>query len=503
MLEIKQIRSLQEILDHIVATTTIGIPSDSTYDDGFFKDWTENTTIANAVDDINKLLLKLAPIPPLNLSDRYLLINNIYTAKESGTGISHVDCIDSNIPYINVSGTFYDGDRGILTAYIDGTNVGTKILTFNDDSGIYDSLVIQSDSDPYIGEPGEGIYKELEAYIYPDTPLTYAVHVAYLEHTITGTTGLLYFHCDNPQTTYINTVSAILPVTLTRYISGVPSLLAGDNILLNYNILNAVRKHYVDNISYLSGTEITPIDYSVSSIPTEGSVVSMTNKSVTLLDNVYSENVIISIQGRNSKSILGVIYNYTTNSRIDTISDETTRVLAGSGEFPVAGYGGIYNSNLSLKTIYTEELQLLNGLYQRPTLNFSSNLPVAGPDYSSGMGTDYRYILFESETLVDTTSFTLEILNTEGTWSGIETTGIRIYIKVEGITGWLNGNLSYSGVGNPINDNDAAMVYSESTETIKQITFGSITRSGLLYIRIGLPISSDKKFSGININNIV
>jgi hypothetical protein len=39
-----------------------------------------------------------------------------------------------------------------------------------------------------------------------------------------------------------------------------------------------------------------------------------------------------------------------------------------------------------------------------------------------------------------------------------------------------------------------------SSAASKQITFGSTARSGTIYVRIGLPAGSDKKFTGITIS---
>jgi hypothetical protein len=45
------------------------------------------------------------------------------------------------------------------------------------------------------------------------------------------------------------------------------------------------------------------------------------------------------------------------------------------------------------------------------------------------------------------------------------------------------------------------MVNSESSSTVKKVTFGTVARSGLLYIRIGIPVSgADKQFSSISVS---
>ena len=67
-------------------TSTIGTPTDGVYTDGFFSTWTNNTTIANAVDDINELLALLAPARPNYLTGTSLVAGSVptyYTVKIS------------------------------------------------------------------------------------------------------------------------------------------------------------------------------------------------------------------------------------------------------------------------------------------------------------------------------------------------------------------------------------------------------------------------------------
>ena len=67
-------------------TSTIGTPTDGVYTDGFFSTWTNNTTIANAVDDINELLALLAPARPNYLTGTSLVASSVptyYTVKIS------------------------------------------------------------------------------------------------------------------------------------------------------------------------------------------------------------------------------------------------------------------------------------------------------------------------------------------------------------------------------------------------------------------------------------
>lgn len=449
------------------------------------------------------LIERLIPLPPDGLSGMAITISGFYTALESGTGTSHNYCTDDRTPTGSVS-NFFDGDAGTLSAEIDSLSVGSRILTTADDTGAYGYLNITADEDPYLGQSGkEGFYKQLDANITPTSNMTYASHTMQLKHTVTGNSLLKTFYVDDPGTVTISTVSHSLPGSNTRYVSGVPSLASGESVSFDFTVVNAVRKHYnVTRLAYITSSYTTSLTVAPPvSPPAEGASVAYTSKVVTVSNGVYTENLACTIRGYNSKDAAGTIHTETTSARIDTVSSETARRVSGSGQYPASGYGGVYAYTTSLRTTYTEELQMLNGLYQLPTGNYASNLPTAGPDYSTGMGSSDRWVTFDSVTLANNLAFTITFTGTTGTWSGTATTGIKIYAKVEGVTGWVDCNAAYPGVGVPISDGDPAMVFGSSTPTVKRVTFGTV-RTGELYVRIGLPTGSNKKFSGITVTSV-
>jgi hypothetical protein len=237
--------------------------------------------------------------------------------------------------------------------------------------------------------------------------------------------------------------------------------------------------------------------------PAEAANVDFTGESVTVETAQYNEDVQLDIIGYNSKDEAGATSGNLTSARVDTVSDESSRLVAGSGEFPAAGYGGAFVSGNSLKTTYTEELQMLNGEYRRPTGDYSGNAPTAGEDYSAGMGTAYRYCIASGPfALSNASSFELDIDGAVGFGANPEEPDVRIQVKVDGVTGWLDANAAYPLVGSPSADGDPAMVFAESTATSKKVTFGSTPRTGNLQIRIGLPDGSAKRFTGITVSNI-
>lgn len=454
---------------------------------------------------IETVLSKIVPPPPAGLVGEALIMN-LYTALEAGTGAVHNHLTSDTQPTGEVY-AFYNGDSGTLTAEVDTVQDGERVLSTANDVGVYDSLVITADEDPYPGViPGEGLYKQLDAAVISDTALTVGEHTYQMKHSETGDSQILTFYVDDPDVTTITAVSLTVPVP-ARTVSGVPSLDVNDDILVSFDVNNAVRKHY--NATRLASIEAGQIAQNniapPGTPPAEGAAVSYTNKLATVLIGVYSENIALTLRGYNSKGDTGTAYVESTNTRVDTMSDEQAlRKEAGTGEYPVT-FGAPYDSVEDLKTSYTEELQLLSGKYQWPTGNYSTNQPTPGPDYSSGMGSIDRWVLIDrSISLTNASSFILTLQDTEGTWSGVETTDIKIQVKVVGQTGWLDANKAFSLVGSPSANGDAAMVFSESSETVKKVTFGQTPRTGNLMVRIGLPPGSDKKFGqDVLISNIV
>jgi hypothetical protein len=467
---------------------------------------TTGITVQDKLNDYDSTLSKLLPAKPVNLSTKTIALSTSYSAKEESTGTTHSVVTDDTTPAISNVTAFYDGDAGTLSGEVDSVATGSKALTTADDSGTYGDLVIVSDTDPYVGQAGkEGFWKQLSARIQVISALSYALHTLQLKHSTTGDTNLLSFYVDNPVTPSTSGNSVALPGSNTRFISGVPSLATTDDLLVDTSIVNAVGKHYHSTrIGIASSSQTDSNNLVPSTPPAESDTVAFTSKILNVAASAYSENVQVSITPYNSKNVAGTVGNVSTSARVDTVSNESSRLIAGAGQYPSSGYGGAFDSSQSLKTVYTDELQMLNGLLQRPTGNYSGNLPTAGEDYSTGMGTSYRYFIFSAGSQSNITGFTINILGSTGTWSGSNqvTSGLQVYAKVQGAIGWIDANATYPGTGSPSADGDPAMVLASSTYLVKRVTLGSTARSGTLYIRIGIPDGSNKKFTGISVTSI-
>ena len=484
---------------------TLGTPTDSSLIDGLLS-WTTSTKVTDAIDEMNEILNKLAPAKPSNLSAITLALSTFYSATETSTGTVRSIVTSSTTPQTNTTSAFYDGDSGTLSAWIDGSQAtnSSRVLTTSDDSGTYGSLIIASDTDPYTGQSGkEGFWKQLTARILSASSLAVGSHTYQMKHSGTGDTAVLTFYIDNPATPTISSSSSSFTGSSTSYVSGVPTLSASTTFTVSFTINDAIKQFYNTNqVAIISGSSIlsSSVTHQISGSQTNNAAITVSNKTCTVGSSKYSETNSLTITPYNSAGTAGTAGTLSLGARVDTVSSEGSRKLAGSGQYPSSGYGGSFDSTQSLKTSYTEELQLLNGVYRMPTGNYSSNVPTAGPDYSTGMGSSDRWYIYQhTSSLSSASAFTISINGSSGI-SNVLQSGMSLYAKVEGVTGWIDCNGAYPGSGSPSSNGDPAVVVGSSTATSRRITFGATPRSGTLYIRIGFPSGSTKSFSSISVS---
>jgi hypothetical protein len=469
--------------------------------------------ISDAFDKVEVVLEKIAPAKPPNLSAVALGITGSYAAKESGTGTSRATVIDSTTPTIATLLAFFDGDFGILSALVDAITGGSKTLSTADDTsttvGTGASLQITSDVDPYAGQAGkQNFWKQLLAQINIINALALGPHTASMTHSTTGTSSL-NFSVDNPVTPSINAAGRTLVGSGTgRRVSGVPSLASGDTLTVGFTVDNAVKYHYnATKIASASAPEATgTVNAPLPGSPPANGASIAASIALTVASNKYNENTAVTASGFNSKGTSGTA-SITGNIRIDTVSSETGRYKSGTGQYPAKGsgaaqFGDVYDSTALLSA--NKELQLLNGAYQYPpAVNYSTNLPTAGPDYT-GLTTDsyasMRWATFKVATISAASSITFSLQGGQNLGASTLITGLALYVLVDGggpTAGWIDANAAYSGVGNPTNNGDAALDVAQSTTTTKRVTFGATTRTGDVYVRVGIPSGSTKKISGV------
>lgn len=509
--------------------TTLGTPPDGSYDTGLLV-INSGTTINDAVDQIDEILALLAPAKPIRLDQSTYTTPSYTTAIASrnwniisGITISNVIMSD-NQPRYSVNGTssgtfsgFWNGLSGNLSFFVNGSLNGFKNLTSptvgssTGNTGTYSGLTINV-NDYYINQPGKaGFWSAIAASGRTTNQLSYNVftsHTYTLTHSDTGTLSAT-FYIDDPLTPSVTTPSVTSYPTITRYVSGVPSLASGDVFNLTYTINNAISKFYrsgtfaqlipnsVTNGSW--GSSSAYLGSNISPIPLSGDSVTLTNQAITTNNSRYGETLTVYGIGYNAKAVSANSGTLTINGyRVDTVSNETIRLGSGSSQPYPNDYGYVYNSATSLLTgNYINEMQLINGIYIYPSVNYTS---YGGPNYS-GIAND-RYVTFNVGTITNTSNFTINIVGTGfSTTSNQITNGIYLHAIISGSTGWLDINLPYSS-GIPVNNGDAAMDVGNSTQTStsisRRVTLGSTTRTGIVFIKFGLPAGSAITLSSIS-----
>jgi hypothetical protein len=455
------------------------------------------TNVKLALDQHTSLLSLLAPAKPANLSANTMSVAGTYTAKESSTGTVRSGIINSTTPTVTCSAAFYDGDSGTLTALVDSLASGSRVLTTADDSGTYTWLRILTDTDPYVGQFGkQGFYKQLTASIVPAAQTLKVAHTFALSHSSTGTTPALTIYCDNPSTPNITAqaVSGVLHTSLKR-LSGIPCLASGDVIqasctgnLTTHSFYNSTR------VIAFSGANITTLNYTPGTPPTSGAAVATGTQNLTVSAG-SSTGAVITCTAYNSIGTTGTA-NINSSVRVSVSATETIRVKSGTTDMPAGGYGAAYDSSELLTANSELQMEVDGRFLYPPATNYTGVMP-AGPNYSTGLGASDRYATFNLGAF-NGTSRTITINGAVNFGASALIAGLKMWAKVDSVTGWVDLNAAYPGVGNPFGNGDPALVVASSTATSRALTFGSAVRVGTLFVRIALPSGSTKTFTSVS-----
>lgn len=510
----------------------IGLPTDGQYGGsaGNISGIAAGDIVEDGLDKIEIILGKLAPAKPANLNTRTLTTSAaIYSALSASVGgaVSKVTVTTQpQVGWTFAAGTSgstttltFDGDSGIVSSEIDGVTLDTHTMTTSSDVGTYGSLVIVQDSDPYNGTFGsQGFWKGFIAKVVPTAPLGLSAHSARLLSSVGGNTPVYTFSIDNPSTPSISNLSGSVTSTPTRYVSGVPSLGAGDTVRLYFTSSNVVSQFYNSTRINSVGSSVAAATVNDGLPPSAPPSMSLISSSIqlTIASGQYIAASTYTATAYNSAGTTGAsTWTPAVPIRVDTNSIETARVKSGIGQYPtldasVSGAGAVFTASAHLSG--SKELQMINNSYQYPpAINYTTNSPIAGPNYTAltpdifGSEQD-RWATFISN--ITAASNITVTFNGSANFTGVATTGsMRVYVRVSGslpTTGWIDGSTAYPGVGNPTNNGDAALVAGSSTTTAKVVTFGTSPKTGTVFVRVGIPSASlagsNRTFTGITIS---
>lgn len=419
-------------------------------------------------------------------------------------------------------------------------------------------LNITFDGDPYNTPPNQGFWTSLRAQMsgtqsfVSGTAWDGREHIYQMYHRDTGSTPIFRFICDNGNATPPNTLNGspfftVITQSATRWASGIPSLSVGDWVSASYSVSNTIINGSYSLISrFYNTTRITrfnmvasasvsrddlnsngiPIQGGTAAIPyayqptwnVSGLTVSVTSGMFTGTAGArFSFNTFNPAGVTSAIPAVGISNNGAPTGSIvfiDTVSNEGLRVRSGEGQYPIFGTGptafGESYTNYSTMSIVgniqvvSNEMMLYGGRFQYPSLDFSNNWPVSGPSYSSLDNAftydGYRWATFNVGTISNDSSVIINI-QSQINITELPTPGMLLYLTVvNGLTqsiGWIDGNTPYNNSpAIPSLNGDPALVLSQSTATSRRITFGSIPRTGTVYVRIGFN-STGRSFTNI------
>jgi len=468
------------------------------------------------IDKILTYFDATAKPPPPAIGSLNIVIPSVWTANAQGqsslTSVSNVQA--STQPTGTLSAKFGNSNTGLVTAFVDTVDEGSLDLTAGnpgDDDGVYGSLTLSGE------EIFNDVYQQILASVQSASSLVLnnTPHVYRIDHGLDATE--ITFFVDDPATPALSSI--LLEAThlsSPRYVSGVPGMEVGDHLLSSFVVENAVSWFY--NLTAIAAIE-SAYSANLQIAPPAGlnrnNNIPQVSIPTSVKANVYTENASVTIRGYNSRALTGAAIAGDTKSiagtgttgpiRIDTISEESICVAAGSGKFPTVGSGanecgGVIDSTADLNTTGNEELQMLNGDIGYPSGDYSGNFPTPGPNYTSvpsGSFNNLRWKAFSLGNIANLNSVTVRINGSDNFAGSPIESGISLYVQVVGSTGWLDANSAYPGVGNPVANGDPALDVASSTTTNRRITFGTQPQSGLVLVRLGLPSGSNKSFKSI------
>ena len=488
--------------------------------------------VDKATGDVNNIVSKLVPTTPPTLDHAELTLEydrNIIATPWNSTVkmpiVFYGDEYRINVPQ------FYNPGKGEFHININGFDALDVDLESVGSPDIFDYWVVTSVVDPYRNSKvANNFYKSINSYIViPDSVVKSLTSV---------NTPYITIYC---YTYYDFTRYESKPITIgfeprienasidtfkmgqlkhesgnpIKYISGVPTLKAGSSLMYGCSItdIEYFKNVYIGEMSVNNFQKdlLYPNNTYSSAHPTH-----IVNQEITIPDNIAFEKLLINVKANEVELIDNVTVTKQYNIRVDTISDESNRCKSPLSfeetyeSQPWTEEDAKENLNLS------NELQMLEGLYQWPRGNYTSNgdfdsikitddvsLPslVRGPNYDEITG-GIRYVTFSYDMPI-CNGFWISFENAHNIEVNKDTQAYKniaqFRCEVEGQTGWLNMSIPYEGVLSPRETNEGCLVVASSNTEEKYITFGNEPLSGKLNITVGINEYSAVKFSGIKI----
>ena len=230
----------------------------------------------------------------------------------------------------------YNADSGTLTAVVNGSADGQRVLTSGDDSGTYTSLTIDSESDYNLLTSGgtsttfanstfyPGLYKGFKARVAKlVTGLSVGANSMQLQHSTGGNSNTVGFMKDDvtaSPTVYIDGATLAQNVAGTfRYVSGIPYYNSGSPSLT----LSGVTIDDLVGQCYTDQSDIVEVDDGTNQEGTSSNAITNSGYTYANIDGAST-----MLDGSDPKVNIGVTTGYAIGSLTVPITSSSVRTIS-------------------------------------------------------------------------------------------------------------------------------------------------------------------------------
>ena len=515
---------------------------------------TTSSSVSNAIAQLNLVLGKLVPPSPPNFPasqsitvatlSTYRMANYVQTdntpgANKSVAGGTTVTTVRRASSYStgNIT-TAGPGDTGTITAFLNGSNAGSRTLTANlDGNGTYSNLVIFNNYDYNVANANiaAGFWSVFSTRVAGT--VTEGWNEVFIADSATSNTNTSSWFYDSsaPGTPAFSTLTISPPGSPSyTYSSTVPHYNNTNIFTLTANVNKLSGNMYPTSDSFVTGSSGgafgTPgsVTYSAAGVTTplaQNLYVSSGNASISTTSTIISgfgasstgpslssnnsynsntqaftstlaANVLYKTGTTSSASVLEEA-NVFVGSTIGTGSGLAFRIInPGSANTPVyTANAAAFNSQSS--TLETYDSTIVANILKHDQTNYSTGYLPAGPNLSSGRSGS-QYFTFK---IIRTSVSKFDVKwtgNIAGLWVALPDSTID---STSSANGWIDMSIAYAGAGipgvnSPGNGSDGCALGGiaplNSAQTNKSVTatFGTVSSSSTatneIYIRVKL-----------------
>lgn len=431
-----------------------------------------------AINELDYLLGLLIPDSPPDLSSKTLtisgtscLLSNNVPDNTGGTVLipgSLIKATRSLLPESSTISSFGAGNTGSLSVELNSAETGVRALIDGSDVGTYGELVITRNQSYPLATPG--FWEDLDAKYKAIANIPYGYNKIQMKHSESGNTNVAGFVVDigsgNPTVGVVNVAEQVGSVNYS-YSSGIPHYGNGSVLGVTTSISNAITYVYGSTVAQIgcggmSTASLSTIDLAINN-PQNGEVINL-SKYVTLNSNAFTQTSLFVNGLHPLASTTQAVCNKAILVRIGTVTEgigSGSRVTTANSDFP-AEVNTTPNFPSS-SPAQAHDAKIVGGILKHDKTNYSVGFLPVGEDYSGHNDNQYASFVFN---LTGKNNATINI-------SGGGTYYDKCWIKLPGMTDWLDTSGYYPGAGTPINNGDPCRDGGGGSKTGFHVTFGA------------------------------